>query len=133
MGLQYLQSFINFSNKIQDLPKTIHALLDQLLDTVLTVVFSFLFMIIILGTVSPLFSGVLFVWALFHMGVSFYFFPELSSKSKDHANAVSNLQGQTVDFISNILTVRLFAHTSHEMRRIQKAQKESCCNKNTDS
>ncbi len=121
----YLNSLSgNIANRVHDIPKSTQDLLESLIDNLIAIVFSFLFMMIVLWTASPIFSALLLVWTAWHMGVTFFFFKELTSKSRDHANKVSKLQGTTVDFISNILTVRLFARGHRELDKIKDMQKE---------
>lgn len=114
----------NIANKVHDIPKAAHDLIESCIDNLLAIVLAFLFMLAVLWTASPIFSVLLIVWTMWHMGITFFFFTELTMKSKDHASALSRLQGATVDFISNILTVRLFASGRRELDKIRDIQEE---------
>lgn len=114
----------NLANRVHDIPKATHDLIEAILDDFIAVVFSFLFMLVVLWLASPLFSIILFIWVTWHMGVTAYYFKELTTKSKDHADKVSKLQGVTVDFITNILTVRLFARGKRELAKLRESQDE---------
>ena len=110
------------ATRIHDIPKSAHTLIDNLLDTAFSIVMAFFFSCIILYFVSPLFTGIMLIWCAFHMGITFYFMPELQQKSKDHADAASHMQGDTVDCITNMTAVRLFAKGIQELRRLTKSQ-----------
>ncbi len=112
------------ATRIHEIPKSAHNLIDNLLDTVLAIVMAFVFSCIILAFVSPIFVGIMLAWCAFHMGVTFYFMPELQRKSKDHADAVSYMQGDTVDCITNMTVVRLFAKGAQELKRLVRSQEE---------
>lgn len=110
------------ATRIHDIPRSADTLMENILDHVFAIVMAFIFSSIILSFVSPLFTVMMIVWCAFHMGVTFYFMPELRQKSKAHANAVSRMQGDTVDCITNMTAVRLFAKGSQELKRLVRSQ-----------
>lgn len=110
------------ATRIHDIPRSADTLMENLLDHVFAIIMAFIFSSIILSFVSPLFTLMMVVWCAFHMGITFYFMPELRQKSKTHANAVSRMQGDTVDCVSNMTAVRLFAKGSQELKRLVRSQ-----------
>ncbi|KIN74403.1 ABC transporter, transmembrane ATP-binding protein [Sulfitobacter guttiformis KCTC 32187] len=56
------------------------------------------------------------VWLVFYFALINWFMPRIRSKSAARAGARSMVSGQVVDTITNIKTVKLFAHDDHEDR-----------------
>lgn len=112
------------ATRIHDIPKSSDSLMENILDHIFAIVMAFIFSSIILSFVSPLFTGLMVIWCVFHMGVTFYFMPELRQKSKTHADAVSRMQGDTVDCVTNMTAVRLFAKGAQEIKRLVLSQNE---------
>ena len=56
------------------------------------------------------------VWLVFYFALINWFLPRIRSKSAARAGARSLVSGQVVDTITNIKTVKLFAHDDHEDR-----------------
>ncbi len=54
------------------------------------------------------------VWCVGYYFLIRYFLPRIRKRARARANARSNLTGQIVDTITNIKTVKLFAHANHE-------------------
>ena len=58
----------------------------------------------------------LIVWLACYGGLIRYFLPKIRSRSAARASARAAVTGQVVDTITNIKTVKLFAHAEHEDR-----------------
>ena len=56
------------------------------------------------------------VWLIFYFALIKWFLPRIRSRSAARAGARSLVSGQVVDTITNIKTVKLFAHDDHEDR-----------------
>lgn len=112
------------ATRIHDIPKSAHALMENIIDNIFAIMMTFVFSCAVLSLVSPLFGGIMIIWFGFHMGVTYYFMPELREKSKTHANATASMQGDTVDCITNMTAVRLFAKGAQEMKRLVRSQNE---------
>ncbi|TWI35915.1 ABC transporter ATP-binding protein [Paracoccus sulfuroxidans] len=56
------------------------------------------------------------VWLLSYFVLIRFFLPKIRSRSKQRASARAMVTGQVVDTITNIKTVKLFAHAEHEDR-----------------
>ena len=59
---------------------------------------------------------VLLVWLAAYLGLIRFFLPRIRSHSAARASARAMITGQVVDTITNIKTVKLFAHAEHEDR-----------------
>ena len=74
----------------------------------------------LIGSVALLLSidsgiaALLAVWLLIYGFLIRWFLPRIRSKSRERANSRSMLSGQIVDTVTNIRTVKLFAHSRHE-------------------
>lgn len=58
----------------------------------------------------------LILWMLAYLGLIRFFLPRIRAKSGARASARAMITGQVVDTITNIKTVKLFAHAEHEDR-----------------
>jgi ATP-binding cassette, subfamily B, bacterial len=54
------------------------------------------------------------LWVLAYLYLIQWFLPRIRKRAKARANARANLSGQVVDTITNMKTVKLFAHADHE-------------------
>ncbi|CUH85498.1 ABC transporter ATP-binding protein [Thalassovita mediterranea] len=61
-------------------------------------------------------AGIFALWFAAYVGVLRYFLPRVRVRSKARAGARAGVTGQVVDTITNIKTVKLFAHADHEDR-----------------
>ena len=59
-------------------------------------------------------AAALFVWLIGYLLLITWFIPQIRAKSKARANARAMVTGQVVDTITNIKTVKLFAHADYE-------------------
>jgi ATP-binding cassette, subfamily B, multidrug efflux pump len=66
----------------------------------------------------------LLLWLSAYGGALFYFVPRIKERSTEAAEARSTLVGRIVDSYTNILTVKLFAHTEREDAYAQSALHE---------
>jgi ATP-binding cassette subfamily B protein len=67
-------------------------------------------------SIDPRIAAVLTLWLIGYLALIRFFLPRIRSRSKARAGARAMVSGQVVDTITNIKTVKLFAHTSHEDR-----------------
>ncbi len=61
------------------------------------------------------------IWLVFYLALIRFFMPRIRSRSTARAAARANVTGQVVDTITNIKTVKLFAHDEHEDRAALKS------------
>ncbi len=89
------------------------------------------FMTIYTGSALILFAGAdllltlpVVVWLFFYVGTLVYFVPRIKERSRLMSEANSQLTGRIVDSYTNIMTVKLFAHTDLEDIYAQDGIKE---------
>ncbi|MDQ6646003.1 MAG: ABC transporter ATP-binding protein/permease [Pseudomonadota bacterium] len=66
----------------------------------------------------------LFVWVFLYVGLLWFFIPRLKQRSWKASEARSKLMGRIVDGYSNVLTLKLFAHTRREDAYVAEAMGE---------
>jgi ATP-binding cassette subfamily B protein len=99
--------------------QTARALTDVVVEMIHTVLFalaSFVGAVLLLGTVDWRIATGLIVWVVAYLYLIRAFMPRVREKSKNRAAARAMVTGQVVDTITNIKTVKLFAHADHEDR-----------------
>jgi len=69
---------------------------------------------IMLTAIDVRIAAALTLWLLVYLALIRYFIPMVRVKSKARASARATVSGQVVDTITNIKTVKLFAHHEHE-------------------
>ena len=63
----------------------------------------------------------LIIWLVFYIFLIGYFMPIIRLRSGERASSRAMVTGQIVDTVTNIKTVKLFAHNKHEDREAIKA------------
>lgn len=97
--------------------QTARAITDVMVEMVHTVLFalaSVVGSILLLGTVDARIALGLLVWIIGYLLMIRYFMPRIRKRSKARAAARAMVTGQVVDTVTNIKTVKLFAHAEHE-------------------
>ncbi len=92
---------------------------DLVVDMIHTVAFalaSLVASVILLFTIDARSALLLAVWAVSYVLLIRFFMPRIRAKSKARAATRAMVTGQVVDTITNIKTVKLFAHDDHEDR-----------------
>ena len=69
---------------------------------------------ILLGTIDGKLATILLVWFIIYVLLIKWFLPRIRIRAKARAGARAVVTGQLVDTITNISTVKLFAHGNHE-------------------
>ena len=92
---------------------------DLVVDMIHTVAFalaSLIASVILLFTIDARSALLLAVWAVSYILLIRFFMPRIRERSKSRAATRAMVTGQVVDTITNIKTVKLFAHDDHEDR-----------------
>ncbi|WP_108813345.1 ABC transporter ATP-binding protein [Loktanella sp. Alg231-35] len=92
---------------------------DLVVDMIHTVAFalaSLVGSVILLFTIDARSALLLAVWAVSYILLIRFFMPRIRERSKARAATRAMVTGQVVDTITNIKTVKLFAHDAHEDR-----------------
>ncbi|SFD69490.1 ABC transporter ATP-binding protein [Roseivivax sediminis] len=99
--------------------QTARALTDvvvEMVTSILVALASFVGAILLVGTIDPRIGLGLLVWLLGYGLMIRHFMPRIRTTSKARAGARAGVTGQIVDTVTNIKTVKLFAHSDHEDR-----------------
>mgnify|MGYP000498263748 CR=1 FL=1 len=92
---------------------------DLIVDMIHTIAFalaSLVGSVILLFTIDARSALLLALWAVSYIGLIRFFMPRIRERSKARAATRAMVTGQVVDTITNIKTVKLFAHDDHEDR-----------------
>jgi len=106
--------------------QTARALTDVISESINTVAFALSTLIgsaALVGMIDWRLGVVLCVWAVFYLWVIRLFMPHIRKRAGARAGARASVTGQVVDTITNIRTVKLFAHSRHEDRNALDAMK----------
>jgi ATP-binding cassette subfamily B protein len=87
---------------------------SELINVVAFALASLLGSVLLLTTINGWVSLLLLAWLVVYFGAISWFLPRVRIRSKDRAASRAMVSGQVVDTITNIKTVKLFAHSSHE-------------------
>ena len=90
---------------------------ELVVETIHTVMFalaSLIGSVILMASLDWRSAGLLAVWVVGYVAMIRFFMPRIRSRSKARAAARAMVTGQVVDTITNIKTVKLFAHDEHE-------------------
>ncbi len=117
-SMRYFEN--DFAGRIsQKAMQTSRALTDVIIEGIDTVIYTaamFLGAVLLFGTVDWRLLGAFSLWLSIYGFLIAYFIPRVQTRSKARAEARTVVTGQIVDTLSNISTVKLFAHDAHEDR-----------------
>ena len=97
--------------------QTARALTEVVAESINTVAFalaSLVGSVALMGAIDWRLGVVLGVWSVLYLGLIRLFMPHIRGRAGARAGARANLTGQIVDTVTNIRTVKLFAHARHE-------------------
>jgi len=110
----------DFAGRIsQKQMQTSRALSETVVDTISALMFglaSLVGSVVLLMSIDATVAVVLMVWVVCYFAVIRYFLPRIRLRSANRAASRAMVSGQIVDTITNIKTVKLFAHQDHEDR-----------------
>ena len=110
----------DFAGRIaQKQMQTARAVTDVVTEVIGTVFFalaSIIGSVVLLAGIDVVGALALAVWLVLYLLLIRAFLPHVRGRSKARASARAMVTGQVVDTITNIKTVKLFAHASHEDR-----------------
>ena len=123
---QPIQFFDNdFAGRIaQKEMQTARAVTDVVVEVLHTVLFALASVIgaaLMLTSVNITLAIGLCVWLVGYLFMIRYFMPLIRKRSGARASARAMVTGQIVDTVTNIKTVKLFAHDDHEDREVRRA------------
>ncbi|MHA6324473.1 ABC transporter ATP-binding protein [Roseivivax sp. CAU 1753] len=106
--------------------QTSRALTEVVIEAIHTILFalaSVIGAVLLLGTVDARIAMGLVAWIVVYAVFIRAFMPRIRKHSKARAAARATVTGQVVDTITNIKTVKLFAHSDHEDRAALNAMR----------
>jgi len=106
--------------------QTARALTDVMSESINTVAFALSSLVgsaALVGLIDWRLGLVLFAWAVVYLTMIRLFMPHIRKRSGARAGARAMVTGQVVDTITNIRTVKLFAHSQFEDRNALEAMK----------
>ena len=110
----------DFAGRIaQKQMQTARALTDVTVESINVVAFALASLVgsgLLLLTIDWRIAAALLVWLVIYLGMIRWFMPRVRLRSGARAGARAMVSGQVVDTITNIKTVKLFAHAEHEDR-----------------
>ena len=95
------------------------ALTDVVTEVINTLIFalaSIIGSVVFLMAIDARIAGVLALWLVLYVFLIRFFMPRIKENSVARASSRAMVTGQVVDTITNIKTVKLFAHADHEDR-----------------
>ncbi|MFV0360916.1 ABC transporter ATP-binding protein [Tropicimonas sp.] len=110
----------DFAGRIaQKQMQTARAVTDTVSETINVVFFaiaSLVGSVLLLGSINGWVALALALWLAGYLALITVFMPRIRARSRARAGARAMVSGQVVDTITNIKTVKLFAHAGHEDR-----------------
>ena len=89
---------------------------NEVINTVSFALASLIASVVLLVTIDARLAGMLMVWMVGYIALIRFFIPLVRKYSRRQAHARADVSGQVVDTVTNIKTVKLFAHHDHEDR-----------------
>jgi len=116
----------NLSNKISDMTQSATRILQLIMTLFIPALLALMMATLVFYMINLWFAGLLFGWAVLHMGICFVGAQRCSVLSHEHASARSFLTGKIVDAFSNIINVKLFARKRYECDYVSHYQQDEC-------
>ncbi len=104
------------ATKVMQTSLSIRETVMKMLDTLTYVAVYFLSAMVLLATFDLRLMLPFAAWVLLYALLLRYFLPRLKAISRKQADARSEMTGRVVDSYTNIMTVKLFAHSGREAR-----------------
>lgn len=100
--------------KVMQTALAVRQLMVKIIDMMIYVVVYFFSMFVLFADLHPALIVPIALWFLGYIGLQIYYVPRLKAISQQQANARSTMTGRITDAYTNIMTVKLFAHTRRE-------------------
>ncbi|EPX82462.1 ABC transporter ATP-binding protein [Salipiger mucosus] len=102
------------SQKEMQTARALNDVVSEMMNAVLFSLSAVVGSVLLLGSVDWRIALGLVAWAAAYAGLIRFFMPRIRARSKARAAARANVTGQLVDTVTNIKTVKLFAHDDFE-------------------
>lgn len=114
----------NIAKKLSDLPSSTQSILEIIIYQFLSASAGVVIVLIMMWSVKPIFSIVVFAWLCMHFILTFLFLRFGNHLWEKHSDAVSVLSGKIIDVFTNILNVRIFSRSRYESDYLKKYQED---------
>lgn len=104
------------ATKVMQTSLAIRETVMKVLDTLVYVGVYFLSALVLMASLDPWLALPFVVWIIGYTILLNYFLPRLKAISRRQADARSEMTGRVVDSYTNVMTVKLFAHSGREAR-----------------
>ena len=109
------------SQKQMQTSRALTSIVSEISDVVIYAMVMFTVALGLMASVDPRLLGVFVVWGVLYGIALWWFIPQVQHRSAVRAGARTQVTGQIVDALSNIATVKLFAHDDSEDRAARDA------------
>jgi ATP-binding cassette subfamily B protein len=110
------------ANKITDMTTQVELILQQLFWPIIPAISGCILGSIFLWFINPVFSAILLVWMVVHLGVCFKFAKPCDAYEHRHGEARSAMLGKIVDSFTNNFAVNLFYRFKYERKMLSPYQ-----------
>lgn len=112
------------SNKVMQVGPALRASVVASIDALWFVAIYWVSALVLFAQADVKLIAPLVVWFFVYFGTLFYFVPRMKARAVEASEARSMVTGRIVDSYTNILTVKLFAHTDREDEYARSALRE---------
>lgn len=110
------------ANKITELPRSCERILDIIIGHFFCTAVAFFISLAVFFQVRAVFSIILFFFVVIFMSLVILNIRSVNNAAKIHADTIATLDGQIVDSLGCMLTVRLFARFQYELAYLDQYQ-----------
>lgn len=110
------------AKKIADLPTSCQSIMEILSFNFTSILCAFVIAVVLMWMTNVIFALILLLWFFLQIGSTLLFLGVGNRYWQIHSDAVASLSGKIVDGLTNILSVRLFAHANFENQYLKKFQ-----------
>ena len=114
----------SLANKITDMTTAVESILQQFFWPIISSIAMSLLGAIFLWFVHPILSGILVLWIVIHLSISFMFSKTCDLYEHQHGESRSTLLGKIVDSLTNYFAVNLFYRFRFEKNALLPYQNE---------
>jgi len=112
------------SNKVMQVGPALRASVVASIDALWFVAIYWISALVLFAQADVKLLAPLIIWFVVYFGTLFYFIPRMKARAVAASEARSMVTGRIVDSYTNILTVKLFAHTDREDEYARSALRE---------
>lgn len=114
----------NIISKVNDVLILTIKLIFIAVNNFLSFFFITIFALLILFTVSKLFAIALLIWLCLFLSVTFFAYRKSKIINQNYAEERAKISGAISDYITNILSVKLFVRRDFELQNLQKLKED---------